>query len=663
METLPVASLASWVELHVPPGREGDAVDRIARALPGWTRDALGDLVIRRGSGRPRRVVACGLDEAGYAVSEITDDGYLRLHGAGNERRAALWDQFHEGQRIVVLARHGDIPGVVAVRSTHLWRRRAVGETPATIEDLWVDVGARTRAEAEALGVSLLDPVLRDWPRWSYGGLVAGPAAADRAGCAAVAAASRGTPERGETVFVLSVQSTFGWDGLSAAVAPLGDIDTLVIASARLVPSDSVAADQPVTTRAARAPFRPVPGLRIGATVAIAPRARFAGTLVESVSGTDAEAYAGAVARAAGLRAPPSLPVLAEDAPSSADERRDSLAAAASVLSTLTETYGVSEHEGAVRETILRLLPAWARRRATPDSAGNLVLSLGPDRDTVVFMAHMDEIGFEIAGIAPDGVVSLRQRGGFYPSLWEGQPALLHLGDGRTPGGMLRGVFVPRDSAAAKQPRALTAWFGMDSAALVARGARVGGPVTGFKSAARLAASRFTARSIDDRAGCTALILAVRALDPAALRRKVIFAWSVREETALGGAAAMADALRASVRRVHAVDTFVSSDSPLESRRFAWAPIGRGAVVRALDNSSVTPPEEVARVTALARRERIPLQVGTTNGGNDGSEFVRYGALDVPIAWPLRYSHSPAELIDLADVVALGRLVTALATH
>ena len=41
---------------------------------------------------------------------------------------------------------------------------------------------------------------------------------------------------------------------------------------------------------------------------------------------------------------------------------------------------------------------------------------------------------------------------------------------------------------------------------------------------------------------------------------------------------------------MHAVDTFVSADSPLETGRFAVVPIGSGAVVRALDNSSVAPP-------------------------------------------------------------------------
>jgi putative aminopeptidase FrvX len=152
----------------------------------------------------------------------------------------------------------------------------------------------------------------------------------------------------------------------------------------------------------------------------------------------------------------------------------------------------------------------------------------------------------------------------------------------------------------------------------------------------------------------------VRELDPKALKRKVIFVWSVREETGLDGAGVVAEQLKTTVNRVHAVDTFVSSDSPLESQRFADAPIGAGAVVRVLDNSSVAPAAETDRIVSIARAAKIPLQVGTTNGGNDGSQFVRWGAVDVPLAWPLRYSHSPAELVDLRDVRSLASLVRAV---
>ena len=53
--------------------------------------------------------------------------------------------------------------------------------------------------------------------------------------------------------------------------------------------------------------------------------------------------------------------------------------------------------------------------------------------------------------------------------------------------------------------------------------------------------------------------------------------------------------------------------------------------------------------------------VGTTNGGNDGSAFSDWGVPDVPIGWPLRYSHSPAEVVDLRDVAGLADLVSAIA--
>jgi putative aminopeptidase FrvX len=112
---------------------------------------------------------------------------------------------------------------------------------------------------------------------------------------------------------------------------------------------------------------------------------------------------------------------------------------------------------------------------------------------------------------------------------------------------------------------------------------------------------------------------------------------------------------------VHAIDTFVSADSPLEPTTFGLAPLGRGAVARALDNSSVTPRRLVDSLLALARARHIPLQVGTTNGGNDGSVFAAYGVPDVPIGWPLRYSHSPAETIDLRDVTSLAAMIQAVA--
>ncbi len=443
-DTTTLSALESWIALDASPGREQDATAIIERALPGWQRDALGNLVLRRGSGSPRRVVACAIDEPDFVVSGIATDGYLRLHDPAGLPRQPLWVQFHEGQRIVVHTRRGGVPGVIGVRSVHLWRGRSAGNAPASIENLWVDIGARTRAEAQAMGIAMLDPVTRDWPRWTYGDYVAGPGAADRAGCAAVAAASTAAPEHGETDYVISVQGSFAWAGLSAVIASLGGADTLIVATSSGSPASGPGGAPVSSHMETQTPFAALHGVHVGVTMVLAVRTRFPTTLVESVQEGDAQQYAAAIAHAAGIASRP--PLVALDVPEVRDaEPRDSLAVAAALLRRLSDTYGVSGNEGLVRDAVRAALPEWAAANATVDTAGDLIVAVGPDRDTTVFVSHMDEVGFAVTKIAADGTVSLARRGGFLASLWEGQTAIAHVDTGQTQ------IMVPRHLRAARQ--------------------------------------------------------------------------------------------------------------------------------------------------------------------------------------------------------------------
>jgi len=647
------SALKPWLALDAPPGWEHLATDVLLKELPGWKRDALGNLVLHKGSGSPRRVVACGIDRPNFAVTEITDDGYLRLREVGAIRTHPLWVQFHEGQRIRVITRRGSIPGVVTVKSTHLQRR--VANAPlTTLDDLWVDVGATSRADVQRLKIQLLDPVVRDFNSSTYADYVAGPSAAARIGCAAVASVATRDVTSGETIFMITTLRSFGHDGLAAALRSLGHVDEITVDDD---PVDNV--NEAVSVRKVEKPIYLPESTGLTSVTLLAPRARFRNSLLESVRTTDANALLDATEKAAGVA-------------HSSSRRRwfsfeygaagllpiDPYTETASLLQSLADIPSVSGHEREVREKILESLPSWARQKAVTDSAGNLVVEAGPDRDPVMFIAHQDEVGFEITAIGDDGTISLRTRGGMFQSLWEGQPALLHLDKPNE--APLRGVFIPRDTAASKQPEALTAWFGVDGAELKRLGVGVGLSVTADKRATRLGATRFTARALDDRAGSTALILAARNTNPATLKHRLILAWSVREETGLEGAIVLAKRYAASVKRVFSIDTFVSSDSPAETSRFAHAPLGAGAVIRGLDNSSIAAPAEIDRIVNLARLNRIPLQVGATNGGTDGSELVPYGAIHVSLSWPGRYSHSPVEVLDLRDLESLARLITTL---
>ncbi|HKP86884.1 MAG TPA: M20/M25/M40 family metallo-hydrolase [Blastocatellia bacterium] len=655
-------ALAGWVALDAPPGWEQAATDILSGVMPGWHRDPVGNLILRKGSGHPKRVVACSLDRPGYIVTEITTKGWLRLRESGAVRRHPLWDQFHEGQKIKVLTRGGAVPGVVTVGNVHM--RRSGAEYPiTTINDLWVDVGAGSDADVKRMGVEMLDPVVRDLPQWTYGNYVAGPDAGRRVGCAAVAAAARGEVKKGETIFLLAALGSYNQSGMRAALRSLGPVDELNLVDD--IKASNNSAEGVVTQRTDLPPGFPK-SLGVNSVSLIAPAARYKGTLVESVSLSDAERLLETICKVAGVPSPPdrAMPWIALPAPRTRQAPNDSLAEAAKLLASFADLPAVSGHEETVRQAVRAAVPAWARAQVMTDSEGNLLLSMGPDRDPVMFIAHMDEVGFEIAKISGDGVVELKSRGGLFPSSWEGQPALLHFDQrktGSTPSAV-KGIFIPRETATKKQPETLTAWFGADGKTLEGLGAQVGQSVTGYKRASRLGGARFTARSLDDRAGTTALILALSRIDHRRLSRRVIFAWSVKEETGLEGAQALANQYGNSVRRVYSVDTFVSSDTPLESSRFAYAPLGEGAVLRALDNSSVTSPTEIDRIKRIAQLNKIALQVGATNGGADGSVFVSYGVLHAGLSWPGRYSHSPVEVLDLRDLQMLAQLIYALAT-
>jgi len=328
-------------------------------------------------------------------------------------------------------------------------------------------------------------------------------------------------------------------------------------------------------------------------------------------------------------------------------------------LRALVEVTGVTTREGPVRERLIEMLPAGMRHEV--DEKGNLLVRLGPEgREPVMFVAHMDETGFTLTEIRDDGLLRTERQGGFYLHPFEDAPALVHGSKGPVPGITRRGPAVPEE-----RRRSVLVDLGCASRAEVeALGVSIGDGIGIPKRLVRLSETRITARSLDDRVGCAAQVMALRRLDPSKLRREVAFAFVVEEETGLKGAAALAERLSKEGRlpkRVHAVDTFVSADSPLEDSEIAQARLGEGAVIRAIDNTTKAPLAEVDRILALAKAKGIPLSAGETRGGNDGSKFEAFGVVNVPLAWPLRCSHSPVETMDLRDLVALADLIQALA--
>ena len=692
--------------------------------------DNLDDVWVSVGHGEPHRLIVAPIDQPGYLVGAITAQGYLRVQRLPQREPNPVFDTLSFAQPVHVLTPQGLLNGGFAGLSIHLAPGHLNPPSMAPIGNLYVDLGATSAAEARAAGADILDPIALAQPPITIGADdEAGADAGDRFGWEALIEAAQGLSQahaRGTTIIAFVTQQWLGGRGLARVLTELpaeqvvfvgrlfppapgsdGPIPGVLPGEGVLIGTSAAAGGGlpdalltlahtnhvPARTVAARAPvisgFGPKPQLPREFAMLGVPTV-YPVTPAETFSRADVRKLTRLLELYVGE---PVIPMSAERDPFDAartappgsvpavlDAARAPDAQLLKTLETVTTAYGASGHEAGARAAILSRLPAWARRRAHVDPAGNLVLHIGRavpgvHAPSILFDAHSDEIGYQVTRIRADGALVVRELGGFYGRYYLGHVMLVHLHDGRSVGAVL-GLPAGWDQPGFKWPPALStlsetaeAYVGTDSRAATERlGIQVGNFLTIPKVYRPLLGSHFQARSTDDRAGDTALIEAVRSLGPDFARkhpgRQLTFLWATREEVGLQGAAAYAARVAKLGREpdvVFAVDMFVSSQSPLEARRYGDQPLGDGFVVRAVDLSHVDSPADVQRVVALARAHGIAVQYGITGGGNDSAVYTRYGVNAVALGWPTKYSHSPAEEADTRDVDGLARICTVLA--
>ncbi len=141
--------------------------------------DSMGNLMVfRHGKKAPQRpVVLCAhMDEVGVIVKKVTDDGMLKFGFVGGVAPRVM---------IGKLVRFGDVSGVVGIKAVHLTTAEERKTMPKT-KDLYIDIGASSKAEAEKK-VPLGEYGVFDSHAVSFGdGMLKAKALDDRIGCAAL---------------------------------------------------------------------------------------------------------------------------------------------------------------------------------------------------------------------------------------------------------------------------------------------------------------------------------------------------------------------------------------------------------------------------------------------------------------------------------------------
>jgi putative aminopeptidase FrvX len=148
--------LRTLIEVPGIPGYEHLVRELIAARLPAGVAtetDAMGNLVVRIGGDEPPTMFVAHMDEIGFVVSEVRDDGFLKLKPLGGIDARTVF-----GRALRIVTERDEIPGVAGVKPPHLMQDRAseMGEVPP-VTDLLIDIGARSGEEAAELGVKVLD--------------------------------------------------------------------------------------------------------------------------------------------------------------------------------------------------------------------------------------------------------------------------------------------------------------------------------------------------------------------------------------------------------------------------------------------------------------------------------------------------------------------------
>ena len=118
--------------------------------------DRIGSVVCSQGDAGPRVMIAGHMDEIGFMVHHITNEGYLRFLPLGG-----WWDQVMPGQRVVIQTRKGNVLGVIGARPPHFLQAEERNKM-VDKRDMYIDIGAVSRDEVAAAGVRPGDPVAPD---------------------------------------------------------------------------------------------------------------------------------------------------------------------------------------------------------------------------------------------------------------------------------------------------------------------------------------------------------------------------------------------------------------------------------------------------------------------------------------------------------------------
>ena len=321
-------------------------------------------------------------------------------------------------------------------------------------------------------------------------------------------------------------------------------------------------------------------------------------------------------------------------------------------LDALLRAHGPSGHEqlayGAVRDALEGIA------EIETDSVGNLIARRRGDGPLLALFAHLDVIGAAVAHIAEDGLIAVHQLGHWRANVAYGQRVEIRTKDGAVPGVIARKV---KDNEKVEWGQLyvdIGAKDGAEARALVA----TGDPMVLDAPPLELANGRVASRTLDNRAGVYVALETLRRAEGA----HVAVVAAAQEELGAHGAMAAAHGLRPAV--AIAIDVTYATDVPADDPATGGHhTLGGGA---AIFRGPAVNPRVFELLVEAAREEGIDhtIEAGAKTYTDADVTFAsREGIPTGLVSIPLRNMHSPIEIVQLSDLEACIRVLTAFAAR
>ncbi|HEV7562587.1 MAG TPA: M42 family metallopeptidase [Solirubrobacterales bacterium] len=297
------------------------------------------------------------------------------------------------------------------------------------------------------------------------------------------------------------------------------------------------------------------------------------------------------------------------------------------------------------------------------DGLGSSIARIGDTAPLFAVVGHIDEIGLIITHVDEKGFLWFAPIGGWDPQILVGQRVAVRGRSGVVPGVVGRKpihLLEPDQRKKVVELKSMHIDIGAADGEEASELIRVGDPVVIDAEPMEVAGDRLVSKAMDNRLGAYVALESLRRCaegdGPGGSFAAVA---AVQEEIGLFGARTAAFELRPDV--AVAVDVTHATDAPgVDEKELGSSPLGSGPVI---GRGSTLSPKVFELLVETAEAKGIDYTLTASGRGTstdaDVLQISRSGIPTGVVSIPLRYMHSPVEMVDLRDVEATVELLAA----